>query len=145
MTLKLPLVAQDTFLMPTYAHESDAAMDLRSADSLTIEPMGRALVRCGVSVAIPEGYGGLVVPRSGLAAKNGVTVLNGPGLIDSGYRGEVCVSLVNLDPSAPFEIEQGDRIAQLLIVATPKVTVIPVGSLEESDRGTGGFGSSGMK
>lgn len=145
MDLQLPLVTQDSFLMPSYAHESDAAMDLRSAESVTIDPLQRALVKCGISVAIPEGFAGLVVPRSGLAVKHGVTVLNGPGLIDSGYRGEVCVSLVNLDSSVPFRVERGDRIAQLLIVAAPKVTLRPVDDLGESDRGGGGFGSSGLK
>lgn len=145
MSLYLPLVAQDSLLTPSYAHESDAAMDLRSAQNLTIEPMQRVLVKCGISIAIPEGYSGLVVPRSGLAAKHGVTVLNGPGLIDSGYRGEVCVSLVNLDPAMPFRIERGDRIAQLLIVATPKALIVPVDSLSDSDRGSDGFGSSGVK
>ena len=145
MTLTLPLVAADSLLVPGYAHASDAAMDLRAAKSVVVEPLGRALVPSGISIAIPEGYAGLVIPRSGLAAKNGVTVLNGPGLIDSGYRGEVCVSLANLDKEASFTIEPGDRIAQLMIVAAPKVEVTVVQSLDETDRGAGGFGSSGVK
>ena len=145
MTLTLPLVAANPQLVPSYAHASDAAMDLRAAESVVIEPLSRALVHCGISIAIPEGYAGLVIPRSGLAAKHGVTVLNGPGLIDSGYRGEVCVSLANLDSESSFAIAVGDRIAQLMIVAAPKVNVAVVDSLDATDRGTGGFGSSGVK
>lgn len=145
MSLSLPLVATEESFVPCYAHETDAAMDLRSAEAVFLGPMERALVRCGISIAIPDGYAGLVIPRSGLAARHGVTVLNGPGLIDSGYRGEVCVSLVNLDPTNAFEVSKGDRIAQLMLVAVPKVTIELVDSLPESDRGVGGFGSSGLK
>ncbi len=143
--INLPLMAQDARLVPSYAHASDAAMDLRSAEDVVIPPLGRALVHCGISFAIPKGYAGLVIPRSGLAAKHGVTVLNGPGLIDSGYRGEVCVSLVNLDKDEAFSVAAGDRIAQLMLVAAPEVNIVLVDSLEDSDRGLGGFGSSGIK
>ena len=101
-------------------------------------------VPCGFAMAIPDGYAGLVIPRSGLASRHGVSVVNGPGLVDSGYRGEIMVVLVNLDPQEPFSFERGDRIAQMMIVATPSVTLNNTDQLPASVRGAQGFGSSGV-
>ena len=131
---------------PCYAHAGDAGMDIRSNEEKLLQPGERALVGTGVAVAVPEGYAGLVLPRSGLASKHGVTVANAPGLIDSGYRGEVLVALVNHDAREPFLVERGMRIAQLLVVAAPSMNVSVCESLPESadGRGTGGFGSSGV-
>ena len=105
---------------------------------------GRALVRTGLSIAIPEGFAGFIHPRSGLALKHGVTVLNTPGLIDSGYRGELMVLLVNTDPSEDFEVKRGERIAQLVIQAYERVGFVEVDELPDSERGLGGFGSTGV-
>ncbi len=123
----------------SYAHEGDAGIDLRSAERLVLQPLSRATVRCGFAVAIPEGFAGLVIPRSGLAARRGVT-----GLVDSGYRGEVKVVLHNTDATEAFEIEAGDRIAQLAIVETPRIRLVAQDELDETDRGADGFGSSGV-
>lgn len=128
-----------------YAHEGDAGFDLRASHGAVIEPLERATIRCGFSIEIPEGHGGLVIPRSGLAAKHGITVLNAPGLVDSGYRGEVMVVLHNTDPKHSFTIEPGDRIAQMSIVAMPQASLVESESLGDSERGEGGFGSSGTK
>lgn len=133
--------------LPSYAHEHDAGLDLVAAEAVTLLPGGgRAAIATGIALAIPEGWAGLVLPRSGLAAKHGVTCLNAPGLIDAGYRGEVKVILVNHDPAEPFAVQRGDRIAQLVLVQTPAVQVFEVGELDllgESERGEGGLGSSG--
>lgn len=129
---------------PSYAYEGDAGLDLRASEACVLQPFERAAISCGFAVAIPDGYAGLVIPRSGLAAKHGISVVNGPGLIDSGYRGEVKVILVNLDPHKPFEIVPGDRIAQLMIVSVPAVKLELVDELPESTRGMQGFGSSGI-
>lgn len=145
MDVKLKIFSLDEEMsLPAYAHAGDAGLDLRSAESLTIEPYERRLVPCGICLEIPAGFAGLVIPRSGLATKHGVSIVNAPGLIDSGYRGEVKVVLINLDPKEPFVINRGDRIAQLMIVETPLVEVEPALSLEDSERGAGGFGSSGV-
>ncbi len=128
---------------PSYAYEGDAGLDLRAAESLSLDPLERATVSCGFAMAIPEGYAGLVVPRSGMASEHGISIVNSPGLIDSGYRGEVKVVLVNLDAQEAFRVEQGDRIAQLVLVATPSVRLVSVDELPASERGAGGFGSSG--
>lgn len=145
MDIKLKILSLDEEMpLPAYAHAGDAGLDLRSAESLVIEPYERRLVPCGICLEIPTGYAGLVIPRSGLAIKHGISVVNAPGLIDSGYRGEVKVILINLDPKEPFAINKGDRIAQLMLVKTPLVEVEPVLSLEDSERGAGGFGSSGV-
>lgn len=130
--------------LPAYAYEGDAGLDLRSCEALTLQPFERATVPCGFALAIPDGYAGLVIPRSGLAAKHGISIVNAPGLIDSGYRGEIKVVLVNLDAHEPFSIAVGDRIAQLMIVAIPAVRLTAIDELAESSRGTGGFGSSGI-
>lgn len=145
MPLPLPIQMFDfSNKLPSYAHEGDAGLDLRAAEALTLGPLERAVVSCGFAMAIPQGYAGLVIPRSGLAAQRGVTVVNAPGLIDSGYRGEVKVVLMNLDLKEPFEIHVGDRIAQLMIVAAPAVMPVAVESLDDTQRGSGGFGSSGV-
>jgi dUTP pyrophosphatase len=130
---------------PTKAHAGDAGYDLRSVDELDLSPGGRALIRTGISVAIPEGYAGLVLPRSGLAMRHGVAPVNTPGLIDSGYRGEIMVPLMNHDREEAFRIERGMRVAQLVLVRTEEVSFSEVETLEAGTdgRGEGGFGSSG--
>ena len=129
--------------MPRYARASDAGLDLHAAARVVIEPGARALVGTGLAIAIPAGYAGLVLPRSGLALRNGVTVLNAPGLIDAGYRGEVRVLLINHDPGAAAILERGERIAQLVIQAVETVELIEVDELSPTERGSGGFGSTG--
>ena len=130
--------------LPTYAHDDDAGIDLIARCEITLEPGGgRALVPTGVAVAIPPGYAGFVQPRSGLALKHGVTCLNTPGLVDSGYRGELKVLLVNTDPDRAFIVERGQRIAQLVVQAVEHVRLVEVDELESSDRGASGFGSTG--
>lgn len=119
-------------------------MDLRAREDVTLAAAGgRALVPTGLAIELPEGTAGLVLPRSGLALRNGVTCLNAPGLIDSGYRGEVSVILVNTDPTDPFEIRRGDRIAQLVVVDVRQVVLVPAARLSESERAGGGFGHTG--
>jgi dUTP pyrophosphatase len=133
----------DDATLPTRAHEGDAGLDLYAAEAASLGPGERTSVGTGVAVEIPEGHAGLVLPRSGLAARHGIALVNAPGLIDAGYRGEVRVLLLNTDPEEAFEIAPGDRIAQLIV--TPFAPVEPVEALElsASERGGGGFGSSG--
>jgi dUTP pyrophosphatase len=130
-------------VVPTRAHDDDAGLDLHAAEQARLEPGERTSVGTGLAVAIPPGHAGLVLPRSGLAAKHGIALVNAPGLIDAGYRGELRVLLLNTDRKEPFEIEPGDRIAQLLLV--PFVPAVPteVDELDETTRGLAGFGSSG--
>jgi dUTP pyrophosphatase len=128
---------------PTQAHEGDAGYDLHAAEAATIEPGGRASIGTGIAVAIPDGQAGLVIPRSGLAARHGISVVNAPGLIDSGYRGELRVLLLNTDRSEPFTVEPGDRIAQLVLVRVETEELEEVAELDETARGVGGFGSTG--
>lgn len=135
-------VAAPEFL-PTYAMPGDAGADLRSAESGVIPPGERRMFKTGVSIALPNGYVALVHPRSGLAAKHGITVLNAPGTVDAGYRGEIAVTLLNTDLKNEFKVERGDRIAQLVIQAVEIAQFVVVEKLPESDRGTGGFGSTG--
>ncbi len=130
-------------VLPARAHAGDAGLDLRALEPVTLAPGERARVRTGLAVALPPGHAGLVLPRSGLADRHGVTVVNAPGLIDEGYRGEVQVLLLNTDRSATFIAGAGDRIAQLVVVAVPAVDVVE-GDLDGTSRGTGGFGSSGV-
>jgi dUTP pyrophosphatase len=130
-------------LPPAQAHEDDAGYDLHAAEALTLGPGERAAVGTGIAVAIPEGHAGLVVPRSGLALRHGIGVVNAPGIIDSGYRGELKVLLLNTDPAEPFEVAPGDRIAQLLVVAVATPELVESGALGETVRGAGGFGSTG--
>jgi dUTP pyrophosphatase len=132
---------------PVRAHAGDAGYDLRALEAAEIPPGGRVLVRTGICVAIPAGYAGLVLPRSGLAARHGISLVNAPGLIDSGYRGEIKVPLINHDPAESFRLESGMRIAQLVVVRVPEVSFVEVEELGASadGRGEGGFGSSGMR
>ena len=130
--------------LPTYAHIGDAGADLVSAEELTLEPGMRAAVATGLCLEIPKGYVGLVHPRSGLALKNGISMVNTPGTIDCGYRGEIKVILINHDRAQAFEIKRGDRIAQLVIQKVEQATFNRVESLDDSARGDGGFGSTGI-
>jgi dUTP pyrophosphatase len=129
--------------LPTRAHDNDAGLDLYAAESARLAPGARVRVGTGLAVRIPEGVGGLVLPRSGLALRHGITLVNSPGLIDPGYRGEVQVLLLNTDPTREFQISVGDRIAQLLLVPVVHASPLQADALDESTRGEGGFGSSG--
>jgi dUTP pyrophosphatase len=128
---------------PARAHDGDAGFDLHAVEAASIEPGHRASVGTGVAVAIPEGYAGLVVPRSGLAARHGISLVNAPGLIDAGYRGELRVLLMNGDPERTFKVDPGDRIAQLVLVAVESPDLEEVVELDATARGEGGFGSTG--
>ncbi len=130
-------------VLPHYAHPGDAGADLHSAEAVTLAPGERALVGTGVSIALPNGFAAFVVPRSGLAAKHGITIVNSPGTVDAGYRGEIKVALLNTDRSESFQIAPGDRIAQLIIMPVTRANFIPVETLPGSARGAGGFGSTG--
>lgn len=143
--LNIPVVREHPDLeLPAHAKPGDAGVDLRAAEDVTLTAGGgRSLVGTGISIAIPDGYAGFLQPRSGLAYKHGVTVLNTPGLIDSGYRGELKVLLINTDPEQDFEVKRGERIAQLVIQAYEEVNFVEVESLSDSERGDGGFGSTG--
>lgn len=129
--------------LPIYAHNGDAGLDLLAAEDVSMKPSERALVPTGLAFAIPEGYAGYVQPRSGLAINRGLGLINSPGLIDSGYRGEVKIALINLDPDNVIHISRGDKIAQLVILEVPPVSLVEVDELPESKRGSGGFGSTG--
>lgn len=130
--------------IPQVAHPGDAGADLTSADSVVIAPGERVTVGTGVSIALPSGFLGFVVPRSGLAAKHGITIVNSPGTVDAGYRGEIRVTLLNTDRVNEFTIAKGDRIAQLIVMPFSRANFIPVSVLPESERGQSGFGSTGM-
>jgi dUTP pyrophosphatase len=129
--------------LPSYAHPGDAGADLVCAEDVELAPGARSLVRTGVAIALPEGYVGLVHPRSGLAARLGVTVLNAPGTVDAGYRGEILVNLINHDRSAVAKISRGDRIAQLVVQRVERAQFQVVDELPDSSRGAGGHGSTG--
>jgi dUTP diphosphatase len=135
---------RDDAVLPSRAYEGDAGLDLTACERVEIAPGERAVVGTGVAVAIPAGHAGLVLPRSGLAAKHGLTIVNAPGLVDAGYRGEVKVILLNTDRSEPFVVEAGMRIAQLVAVEVPPVRLVEVSELPASERGAGGMGSSGV-
>jgi dUTP pyrophosphatase len=130
-------------VLPTRAHDGDAGLDLYAAEPAHIGPGERWSVSTGVAVEIPDGHAGLVLPRSGLALRHGISLVNSPGLIDSGYRGELTVLLLNTDPAEIYRVEPGDRIAQLVVVAVAATEPIEAEELSESARGDGGFGSSG--
>lgn len=131
-------------IVPRYAKEGDAGVDLVANESVVLRAGGgRAIVPTGIAIALPRGFAGFIQPRSGLARDHGITCLNTPGLIDSGYRGELQVLLVNTDPTDDFEVRRGERIAQLVIQRVEQVDFVLIGSLEESERGTGGWGHSG--
>ena len=143
--VRLPVKRLDpTIELPSYAYAGDAGLDRRSSEDVTLEPFERRLISTGLAIAIPEGYAGFVQPRSGMALKHGLSMANTPGLIDSHYRGELKVIAINLDPREPISIKRGDRIAQLVIQQVPVVSLVEVEELDETDRGTGGFGSSGV-
>jgi dUTP pyrophosphatase len=129
-------------VIPERAYAGDAGLDLSACESVMLEPGERALVGTGLAVAIPDGYAGFVQPRSGLATKHGISIVNTPGLIDSGYRGELKVTLINTDPREAFAVEPGMRIAQLVILPIPELELVEVDELPESERGVRGFGSS---
>ncbi len=141
----LPIKRLDpTVELPSYAYEGDAGLDLRANESVTLAPHERRLVSTGLAVAIPEGYAGFVQPRSGLALREGLSMANTPGLVDSHYRGELKVCAVNLDDERSISIERGERIAQLVIQRVPVVRLVGLDAVDETDRGAGGFGSSGV-
>jgi len=129
--------------LPDYAHPGDAGADLRSRVDVTIEPGQRVLVPTGVALALPVGHAGFVHPRSGLAARHGISIVNAPGTVDEGYRGEILVNLVNLDPREAFTVRRGDRIAQLVVQRVEQVRFVEVDSLDETTRGDTGHGSTG--
>ena len=129
--------------LPVYAHHDDAGADLCSADDVTLGPGERATVGTGVAIALPEGYAAFVVPRSGIAARHGITIVNAPGTVDAGYRGEIRVTLLNTDTRQPYTVTAGDRIAQLVVVPVARATFVPVEALPDSVRGANGFGSTG--
>lgn len=143
MNIKIQTI--DGAAVPAYAHEGDAACDLRAACDCYLEPGEWHVVPTGIKLALPDGYAALVLPRSGLATKQGVTVINSPGLIDSGYRGEIGAPLYNANRTVGREVRKGDRIAQLLIVPVVHAEFDQVDELDETERGKGGFGSTGME
>ncbi|MFS0733032.1 dUTP diphosphatase [Microbacterium sp. 1P10UB] len=140
-TVDVPIIAAD---VPRYAHPGDAGADLTSAEAVRLGPRERALVATGVRIALPDGYVAFVVPRSGLAARHGITIVNSPGTVDAGYRGEIKVTLLNTDSTEAFDVAVGDRIAQLIVMPVPRAHFIPVEELPDSVRGAGGFGSTGI-
>ena len=129
--------------LPSYAQPGDAGADLRSAVDITLAPGERAMVPTGIAIALPDGHAAFVHPRSGLAIKHGLSMVNTPGTIDAGYRGEISVLLINHDPREPIDIRRGDRIAQLIVQRVEQVAFIEAGDLPDSSRGSGGFGSTG--
>jgi dUTP pyrophosphatase len=144
-TAPLPVLRLDRELpLPRYAHPGDAGLDLYLRETVTLKPGERTVVPTGIALAIPDGHVGLVHPRSGLAARHGVTLVNAPGTIDAGYRGEVKVILVNTDVHQPVTLERGSRIAQLVVQRFETVEVVDVDTLPDTTRGAGGFGSTGM-
>ncbi len=136
-------ILDDAATLPSRAHAGDAGLDLHSAQAAHIGPGERWQISTGLAVEIPEGHAGLVLPRSGLALRYGISLVNAPGLIDSGYRGEVGVLLLNNDPAEVFRVEPGDRIAQLVVIPFAGLNPVAAGELADSERGEGGFGSSG--
>lgn len=141
-SVDLPIIAS---VLPAYAHPGDAGADLVAAEAVRLEPGERALVPTGVRIALPDGCAAFVVPRSGLAAKHGITIVNAPGTVDAGYRGEIRVSLLNTDRSSAYDVAVGDRIAQLIVMPVTRANFIPVDELDDSARGAGGFGSTGYQ
>ncbi len=133
---------RDEAVLPARAYSGDAGLDLSSCERIELAPGERALVPTGLAVAIPEGFAGFVQPRSGLATKHGITIVNTPGLVDSGYRGELLVNLLNTDPTEAFVVEAGMRIAQLVVLQVPEIELVEVDELPDSERGVRGFGSS---
>ena len=128
---------------PRYANPGDAGLDLYAAEDVVLQPGRRAMIATGIAVAIPQGFAGFVQPRSGLAARQGLSIVNTPGLIDSGYRGEIKVIAINTDVDDAITIKRGDRVAQLVIQEVPTVSIVEVDELDETERAAGGFGSTG--
>ncbi|GAA1846378.1 dUTP diphosphatase [Microbacterium koreense] len=141
-TVDVPIIAPAP---PSYAKPGDAGADLVAAESVRLEPGARALVGTGVRIALPDGYAAFVVPRSGLAARHGISIVNAPGTVDAGYRGEIKVALINTDSSSAYEVTAGDRIAQLIVMPVTRALFVPVDELPESVRGEDGFGSTGYQ
>lgn len=143
INLKIKIVDK-SLPVPEYAHENDAGIDLYSSIECYLRPFERKKIPTGIKVSIPEGYAGFIQPRSGLASKHGIGIVNSPGLIDSVYRGEICVILINFDKKNSFHIKKGNKICQLVIEKVEKVNINLVDNLDETERGEGGFGSSGI-
>ncbi|MFS0852019.1 dUTP diphosphatase [Microbacterium sp. 179-I 3D4 NHS] len=141
-SVDVPIIAA---AVPVYAHPGDAGADLTAAEAVRLAPGERALVPTGVRIALPEGYAAFVVPRSGLAARHGISIVNSPGTVDAGYRGEIKVSLINTDTRDAYDVAVGDRIAQLIVMPVTRAVFLPVDELPESVRGEGGFGSTGYQ
>ncbi|MFT4260164.1 dUTP diphosphatase [Microbacterium sp.] len=147
-SVDVPIIApvlDGSAVVPGYAHPGDAGADLVAAEAVRLEPGERALVGTGVRIALPDGFAAFVVPRSGLAAKHGISIVNAPGTVDAGYRGEIKVSLINTDIRSAYDVAVGDRIAQLIIMPVTRAAFIPVEELPDSTRGEGGFGSTGYQ
>jgi dUTP pyrophosphatase len=141
---ELPVLRLDPGMpLPAYAHPGDAGADLCAAADVVLPPGGRASVGTGIAIAVPDGYAAFVHPRSGLAARHGITLVNAPGTVDAGYRGEVRVVLLNTDPAEPFTVRRGDRIAQLVVQPVTRVAFLDAAELPPTPRGEGGFGSTG--
>lgn len=138
------LKVSDNAIVPGQGYYGDAGYDLNATEAVTLQPFERKLIPTGLAVAIPYGYAGFILPRSGLAIKQGLSLVNAPGLIDSNYRGELKVIAINLDPKNPIEIKEGDRIAQFVMMKVSDIRFNEVQSLDDTDRGAGGFGSSGV-
>ena len=142
--IEIPLkLLDDGLTAPRYRHEGDAGFDLPSRVDFVLEPGERAIIPTGIALAVPRGFAGFVLPRSGLASRHGISLVNSPGLIDAGYRGEIAVVVINTDKREPFHIKRGDRIAQLVIQRIEEATLVQVDQLDETSRGAGGFGSTG--
>ena len=141
-SVDIPIIAATE---PKYARSGDAGADLVATEAVRLEPGQRALVGTGVRIALPDGFAAFVMPRSGLAAKHGITIVNAPGTVDAGYRGEIKVALLNTDMSTAYDVGVGDRIAQLVLIPVARARFIPVAELPDSDRGDGGFGSTGYQ
>ena len=140
--IQIKLLDED-LAMPRYQHEGDAGLDLPSRIDFALEPGERATIPTGIAVAIPRGYAGFVLPRSGLASRHGIALVNSPGLVDAGYRGEMAIVMINTDKREPFHIKRGDRIAQLVMQKVVEATTVQVVELDSTSRGSGGFGSTG--
>ncbi len=142
--IKLPIKRLDpTVELPSYAYPGDAGLDIRSSEDVELAPLERRLIHTGLAIALPDGYAGFMQPRSGLAIKEGLSIVNTPGLIDAHYRGELMIIAINTDSKNTIEIKRGDRIAQLVVQRVPEVELIEVDELDKTERGEGGFGSSG--
>ena len=146
MRITVPIKRLDpTVELPRYAYPGDAGLDIRANETVDIPPLARVLISTGLAVAIPDGFAGFMQPRSGMALKKGLSIANTPGLIDAQYRGELKVIAVNLDTHETIHIEKGERIAQLVIQEVPAVELVEVDELDDTERGSGGFGSSGVQ